>query len=490
MEQVFFKNIQEVIIRELQHAQRSIQVAVCWFSNRQIFDVLLEKTKQGLHVQLVLLDDYVNKRVEGLPLNILIDAGAKLYFSDKTAPIHHKFCIIDGSTLLNGSYDWTYFSESKALENILLIKDNQEIIKAFEAEFEMMTSVLTAVKKVVPYTMAEGLINDNFGLKHYLSEDVYLQALKAGEAGDDMNALALMHHSAQIDEYKAEVQQEFIKEKTQIEEIEEASEEEKPVYTSRGLGIVTTNYEPTIQEKENYQEILTNMENEGQGAEASNDILENQQDSVTVEEGEYQPQPIDESEHTETLDFSENQGEAMEHDATDTHLEENPAPAFNPEAESIIQQGEFAYQQGRLEEAVQFFLQAIQIQPNNPKAYLNIAIVKWRQGKFHEQAQFALQSLLYDTKNARAYNTLGLAQDRLGNHAEAIENYTKALELSPDNYSYLWNRGLALKAIGKRQEAVVDMGRVVKLCNQVLMNQPSNQNARQTLAAAMKEIGT
>ncbi len=490
MEKVFFKNIQDVIIKELQNAHKSIQIAVCWFSNRQIFDVLLEKTKQGLHVQLVLLDDYVNKRVEGLPFNMLIDAGAKLYFSDKTAPIHHKFCIIDSSTLLNGSYDWTYFSENKALENILLIKDNQEIIKAFEAEFEMITSVLTPVKKVVPYTMAEGLINDNFGLKHYLSEDVYLQALKAGEAGDDMNALALMHHSAQIDEYKAEVQQEFIKEKTQIEEVEESSPEEKPVYTSRGLGMVTTTYEPALQEEENYQEIPNDKENEGQGAEASNDLSDSQEDSITAKEGEYQPQPIDENEYIETSSFAENQGDAMEHDAKDTHLEENPTPAFNPEAESIIQQGEFAYQQGRLEEAVQFFLQAIQIQPNNPKAYLNIAIIKWRQGKFHEQAQFAAQSLLYNANDARAYNTLGLAQDRLGNHAEAIENYTKALALSPDNYSYLWNRGLAFKAIGKRQEAVVDMGRVVKLCNQVLMNQPSNQNARQTLAAAMKEMGT
>ncbi|GAB4196643.1 MAG: hypothetical protein OHK0057_22430 [Thermoflexibacter sp.] len=482
MEQVFFKNIQNIIISELQNAQKSIQIAVCWFSNRQIFDTLLEKTKQGLDVQLVLLDDYLNKRVEGLPLNELINAGAKLYFSDKTAPIHHKFCIIDNAVLLNGSYDWTYFSESKALENILVIKDNQEIIKAFEQEFSLMTSVFTLVTEVIPYTMAEGLINDNFGLKHYLSEDVYLQALKAGEDGDDMNALALMHHSAQIDEYKAEVQQEFIKEKTKAEEIEE-SQVEQPVYTSRGLGMVTT-YEPTYEE-ESYQE-TNNEENEGQGAEASNDMTENQKDSASVQEVEYQQ--TEGNEYVENSDFTENQKDTNTNDTAS--VEETTTTTFNPEAESIIQQGEFAYQQGRLEEAVQFFLQAIQMQPNNAKAYLNIAIVKWRQGKFHEQAQFAAQSLRYDASNAKAYNTLGLAQDRLGKHAEAIENYSKALEISPDNYSYLWNRGLALKAIGKRQEALIDMGKVVKLCNQVIMNQPSNQNAQQTLAAAMKEMGT
>lgn len=483
MEQVFFKNIQDVIISELQNAQKSIYAAVCWFSNRQIFNILLEKANQGLDIQLVLLDDYLNKRAEGLPLNELASAGAKLYFSDKTAPIHHKFCIIDNAVLLNGSYDWTYFSEYKSLENILVIKDNQEIIKAFEQEFSLMTSVLTLVAEVIPYTMTEGLINDNFGLKHYLSEDVYLQALKAGEDGDDMNALALMHHSAQIDEYKTEVQQEFIKEKTKIEEIEETeNQEEQPVYTSRGLGMITT-YEPT-HEKENYQE-TNNEENEGQGAKASNDILE---DSASVQEIEHQHQQAGEKEYVVTSDLTENQETTVMNDANS--VEETATTTFNLEAESIIQQGEFAYQQGRLEEAIQFFLQAIQIQPDNPKAYLNIAIVKWRQGKFHEQAQFAAQSLQYDASNAKAYNTLGLAQDRLGNHTEAIKNYTKALEITPDNYSYLWNRGLALKAIGKRQEALIDMGKVVKLCNQVIMNQPSNQNAQQTLAAAMKEMGT
>jgi tetratricopeptide (TPR) repeat protein len=301
-----------------------------------------------------------------------------------------------------------------------------------------------------------------------------LQALKAGEDGDDMNALALMHHSAQIDEYKAEVQQEFIKEKTKVEAMkEQESQEEQPVYTSRGLGMVTT-YEPAYEE-ESYPE-ANEEENEGQGAEPSNDISNNQEDNTT------------ENEYVETSDFAENQVDTIASDTT--FVEETTTTTFNPEAESIIQQGEFAYQQGRLEEAVLFFLQAIQIQPDNAKAYLNIAIVKWRQGKFHEQAQFAAQSLQYDSSNAKAYNTLGLAQDRLGNHVEAIQNYSKALEISPDNYSYLWNRGLALKAIGKRQEALVDMGKVVKLCNQVIMNQPSNQNAQQTLAAAMKEMGT
>nr|MCU0391383.1 tetratricopeptide repeat protein [Thermoflexibacter sp.] len=466
---------------------------------------------QGVDIQLVILDDYVNKRVEGLPFDELIKAGGKVYFSDKMTPIHHKFCIIDHQTLLNGSYDWTYFSERKAMENIILIKENQSIITEFETEFELIVSTLPLTSQVNAYTISEGLINDYFGLKNYLSEDVYLQALIAGENGDDMNALALMHHSTLIDEYKTEVQQQFIQEKTvsseTIKEEEEALEEEnqadtQPIYTSRGLGITTT-YEPLPVEEEpvnNTEEPLPPAED----VFPTNDHVDN----TTSEELVYEYQTNTDDTITEVpTDIQENSLENVGVDNQDTNyqstespiLEEEPspneevptiAPTPNPEAESMIQQGEFIYQQGRLEEAIQLFMQAINIQVDNPTAYLNIAIVKWRQGKFQEQAQFASQSIQYDPTNAKAYNTLGLALDRLGNHIEAVENYTKALEIHQDNYSYLWNRGLALKVLGRRQEALLDMGKVIKLCNQVLMSQPTNQNARQTLTAAMKEMGT
>lgn len=478
MEQVFFKNIQHTIVSELQGAQQSIQIALCWFTNKAIFDILAQKASQGVSLSLILVDDYANKRQEGLPLNDLIGLGAKLYFSDKTSPMHHKFCIIDNATVLTGSYDWTYFSESKAIDNLMIIKENQAIVDAFASEFAMLTSVLSPISLVTPYTMAEGMINDAFGLKQYLSDDVYLQAIKADENGEDLNALNLMHHSAQIDKYKGEAQNEFIKEKTvekKVEEItEEIEEEEEPapvVYTSRGLGSISTpSPEPQYEETETPQEEVAveipqeNVENAPQ--EVENTLVE----QATAEAQIYSEEPP----------------------ISEVPIE-IPAPApivLSPEVENLIQQGENAYQQNKFDDAVQLFTQAVMLQAENPKAYLNIAIVKWRQGKFSEQAEYAAQSIQHDPTNNKAFNTLALAQDKIGNILEAINNYTKALELSPDNYSYLWNRAVALKKVGRRQEALIDFGKVVKLCNMVVMSQPANQNAKITLNSAMKEMGT
>lgn len=516
MEQVFFKNIQHTLISELQQASKSIQIAVCWFTNKAIFDILAQKASEGVRISLMLLDDYANKRKEALPLNDLIGLGAKIYFSDKTAPMHHKFCVIDGTTVLTGSYDWTYFSESKALENLLLIKENPDMAQAFISEFELLASVLSPVSEVVAYTMAEGLVKDTFGLKNYLSEDVYLQALKADENGEDLNALNLMHHSAQIDEYKIEEQTEFIKEKTTApvetensdtesvkneqvtaNEIENQEEEETektptPVYTSRGIGFTPTpvpvpeeevhEETPTENVEATYQEIPQDTQQETPYTESQQETFaETVEATATVETNISTEQPV---ENQENNSITEVISEVPSEIPASTEF------VPNPEAESMVQQGEAAYQQGRLDDAIQFFTQAVMIQANHSKAYLNLAIVKWRQGRFSEQAEFAAQSVQHDPTNSKAFNTLALAQDKMGNFVDAINNYTKALELSPDNYSYLWNRAVALKQVGRRQEAVVDFGKVVKLCNQVVMSNPTNQNAKMTMEAAMKEMGS
>ncbi len=50
--------------------------------------------------------------------------------------MHHKFSIIDGNVLITGSYNWTHSAENLNDENILIIKDAENIIKEYEKEFK------------------------------------------------------------------------------------------------------------------------------------------------------------------------------------------------------------------------------------------------------------------------------------------------------------------------------------------------------------------
>ena len=89
--QAYFENIQEHIQACLLAAESEIDLAVAWFTDRLLFDVLCEKAKSGVKVRLMIFDDDINKY---LSINDLQACGGRIYrISEKL--MHNKFCVID-----------------------------------------------------------------------------------------------------------------------------------------------------------------------------------------------------------------------------------------------------------------------------------------------------------------------------------------------------------------------------------------------------------
>jgi len=49
--------------------------------------------------------------------------------------MHHKFAVIDGRTLLNGSFNWTAQAAHGNQENVVIYKHAQGLAGNFSAEF-------------------------------------------------------------------------------------------------------------------------------------------------------------------------------------------------------------------------------------------------------------------------------------------------------------------------------------------------------------------
>ena len=92
----YFKDIRQQILSEIEKSQVSIHIAVAWFTNNELFEAICTKAKQGIMVELIIVNDYINNRYDGLKFEQLIVNGGNFYFSKIDEPIHHKFCIIDG----------------------------------------------------------------------------------------------------------------------------------------------------------------------------------------------------------------------------------------------------------------------------------------------------------------------------------------------------------------------------------------------------------
>lgn len=175
-----FDNIRQNILDELDIASEKIVVAVYWFTNQTLFQKLMTKVADGLKVELIIHNDYINNRETGLNFQNFIDSGGDFYFSDTFNPMHNKFCVIDNKVLINGSYNWTYYAEDRNRENILLIKDEQETIDAFVTEFDRLKSLTEKVEKIRPLTKFEV---DEFNLlraRDYLANDIVFQAKATG----------------------------------------------------------------------------------------------------------------------------------------------------------------------------------------------------------------------------------------------------------------------------------------------------------------------
>ncbi|MEI6141720.1 MAG: phospholipase D-like domain-containing protein [Mariniphaga sp.] len=121
---VFFTDIKQEIIANLKRAKHEIKVSVAWLTDEDIFRTLTQKSEAGLDVQIVISDSKENFRSTS-KLKDFIQHNGKLYVATQKF-LHNKFCIIDDTTIINGSYNWTYYAQ-KNEENIMRISIDKNL---------------------------------------------------------------------------------------------------------------------------------------------------------------------------------------------------------------------------------------------------------------------------------------------------------------------------------------------------------------------------
>jgi hypothetical protein len=136
--QAYFEDIQPRIIKELYNAKKSIFVAVAWFTDDELYSILCDKTKSGLTVSVLLLNDEINTSGFGLDLEKLKDVSGEIHLiGSKDEMMHNKFCVIDQETVITGSYNWTKKAQSND-ENITITKGSKELATDFILEFQRL----------------------------------------------------------------------------------------------------------------------------------------------------------------------------------------------------------------------------------------------------------------------------------------------------------------------------------------------------------------
>lgn len=105
-QEVFFEDIQNEILQAINDAKYIIWVAVAWFTNQVLFDALLQKKKEGLNIQIIINDDNIN-RDNGFDYEKYFETYRLKINPKYNNTMHNKFCMIDFSIVLHGTFNWT-----------------------------------------------------------------------------------------------------------------------------------------------------------------------------------------------------------------------------------------------------------------------------------------------------------------------------------------------------------------------------------------------
>lgn len=133
--EAIFENIADRIISEINKAKSSIYIAVAWFTNQSIFDVLLQKDKEGCQINLIYSADQINKN-SGIDFELLRTKNSQVFAigDGKYNLMHNKFCVIDHCTVITGSYNWSNKAESNH-ENITITCGVTSLAEQFIIEY-------------------------------------------------------------------------------------------------------------------------------------------------------------------------------------------------------------------------------------------------------------------------------------------------------------------------------------------------------------------
>lgn len=125
---------QDIINNALHEADRSIMVQAYLFSNKSIAAQLEAASQRGVSVQ-VILDSSQEKKTNHL-VEKLISEGIQVRVDHDFHVAHNKIMIVDRKTVVTGSFNYTYASENRNAENVLVIRGNQKLANLYVDNWE------------------------------------------------------------------------------------------------------------------------------------------------------------------------------------------------------------------------------------------------------------------------------------------------------------------------------------------------------------------
>jgi phosphatidylserine/phosphatidylglycerophosphate/cardiolipin synthase-like enzyme len=127
------------LLREIGQARQSIRMQAFLLTSRNIARALIAAHERGVAVR-VLADREMVARGDNSRVPDLHSTGIEVRLETRYASAHNKILLIDvegnNPVIITGSYNFTYSAQARNAENVLILRDNPALARAYLANWQ------------------------------------------------------------------------------------------------------------------------------------------------------------------------------------------------------------------------------------------------------------------------------------------------------------------------------------------------------------------
>ena len=124
----------EDVVDELNRAKTSVFVQAYSFTSPPIANALVGAMRRGVKVQVILDKSQLEEKNTELPF--LAQSSVPTWIDSRHAIAHNKIMIIDGETVLTGSFNFTRQAEDHNAENLIAIHGAKDLAAQYTENWE------------------------------------------------------------------------------------------------------------------------------------------------------------------------------------------------------------------------------------------------------------------------------------------------------------------------------------------------------------------
>ncbi len=124
----------DLIVGVLGEARQSVRVQAYSFTSAPIAQALVEAHRRGVSTEIILDKSQVREQYSAA--DFTSRAGIPTFIDAEHAIAHNKVIIVDGKTVITGSFNFTKAAEERNAENLLILRNQPELAKQYLENYE------------------------------------------------------------------------------------------------------------------------------------------------------------------------------------------------------------------------------------------------------------------------------------------------------------------------------------------------------------------